>query len=95
MKNHRNVCNATLAGYAHFKGLAGQVQTGCPNTPVYKSSFCAIHKTVMAKPSQLTEPCNKTTTNNFKLQKEEAVGMIVNKRTTRNSTLYQVASYVA
>ena len=95
MKNHQNVCNATLAGYAHFKGLDGQVQTGCPNTPVYKSSFCEIHKPVMAKPLQLSNPCNETTTNNIKLQNEEAVGMIVNKRITRNSTLYQVVSYVA
>jgi len=93
MKNHRDVCNATLAGYAQFKGLDGQVQTGCPNIPVYKSSFCEVHKPVIAKPSQISDHCDETNVGNMKLHNKEAIGLIVSKRTTRNSTLYQVTLF--
>ena len=48
MKNHRNVCCATTAGYTEYKGLLGKVQTGCSNTPAYKSSYCDLHKPVIA-----------------------------------------------
>ena len=44
MKNHRDVCLATHAGYAEYHGLPDMVQTGCPNTPDYKSRFCSLHK---------------------------------------------------
>lgn len=46
MKNHRNVCYATHAGYAEYKGLPEFVCTGCPNSPAYKSQFCSLHKLV-------------------------------------------------
>ena len=35
MKNHRDVCLATNAGYTEYNGLP--VRTGCPNSPDYKS----------------------------------------------------------
>ena len=40
-KNHDNVCLAGNAGYAEY--IPGRVQTGCPNSPVYKTQFC-LHK---------------------------------------------------
>ena len=42
MKNSREVCFATDAGHTEFSGLAGMIQTGCPNTPAYKSRYCLI-----------------------------------------------------
>ena len=48
MKNHRDVCSATAAGYVEFKGLPGRVQSGCPNTPDYKSRYCLLHKPAVA-----------------------------------------------
>ena len=43
------MCLATNAGYADYKGLPGRVQTGCPNSPDYKSHFCQLHKPNVAK----------------------------------------------
>ena len=40
-KNHDDVCLAGNAGYAEY--IPGRVQTGCPNSPVYKTQFC-LHK---------------------------------------------------
>jgi len=76
MKNHRDVCSATNAGYVEYKGLPGRVRTGCPNTPSFKSSYCNEHKPTMAA-------CSDNT-------KEEPVGLILGKRITRSTTLYQV-----
>ena len=35
------MCLAGNAGYAEY--IPGRVQTGCPNSPVYKTQFC-LHK---------------------------------------------------
>lgn len=82
MKNHRYICYATNAGYIEYQGLPGRVRTGCPNTPGYKSLYCAIHKPVIAVP---TGGDNSDHTDNT-----EPVALIIGKRQTRTSTLYQV-----
>lgn len=76
MKNHRDVCLATHAGYTEYKGLPDAVRTGCPNTPSHKSRFCSLHKP--AAPSQTTAPTPPS-------------GVIIQKRVTRQGTLYEVA----
>ena len=38
MKNSREVCYATDAGYTQFSDLPGKIKTGCSNTPA-----CSIH----------------------------------------------------
>ena len=53
IKNHRDVCLATYAGYVEYKGLPGKVQTGCPNTPAHKSPYCSLHKPVIAVPQRI------------------------------------------
>jgi hypothetical protein len=40
MKNHRDVCCATNAGYSEYTGLPGRVRTGCPNTPGLHTVMC-------------------------------------------------------
>ncbi len=86
MKNHRYVCSATHAGYIAYNGLSGKARSGCQNTPAYKSSYCELHKPVLAMPQRIQpedEPGVIQIT---------SVGIIINKRKTRHSTLYQVLS---
>jgi len=80
MKNHRSVCFATAAGYTEYDGLMGKVQTGCQNTPTYKSCYCDLHKPIISV--QKGEDIGHT--------KEKPIGMIIAKKDTRNTTFYQV-----
>ena len=80
MKNNRSICLATHAGYAEYDGLPGTIQTGCPNTPAYKSRFCSLHKPTVAKSG--SENANSTCT------------FIVGKRTTRQSVTYEVCMHI-
>lgn len=89
MKNHRNVCFATNAGYVEFNGLPGRVRTGCPNSPSYASLYCSLHKPMLAVAHHGDadgNPINLT----GKSAEKEPVGLVVGKRETRASTLYQV-----
>ena len=76
MKNNREVCFAVDAGYVEFSGLPGRVRTGCPNSPGFKSRYCALHAPLAAIPHETPS--------------EERPGIIINKRVTRTSTAYQV-----
>ena len=78
MKNHRDVCSAKDAGFAEFEGLPGNIKTGCPNTPELKSRFCSKHS-----PTVVTQQCSDS-------QYEDQQGIIIAKKTTRQSTLYEV-----
>lgn len=80
MKNHRNVCCATTAGYTEYKGLPGKVQTGCSNTPAYKSSYCDLHKPVIAV-QKGDSGCTE----------EKPLGLIISKKETRKTIFYQVS----
>jgi len=80
MKNHRSVCCATAAGYTEYIGLQGKVQTGCPNTPAYRSPYCTVHKPVISVQKGGDVGCNK----------EKPVGLVIAKKETRNSMFYQV-----
>jgi hypothetical protein len=79
MKNHRNVCLATHAGYAEYDGLPESVVTGCPNSPAYKSHFCDVHKPMI--PTEASSSSDDS--------------MIIGKRVTRQGTSYEVWSAVA
>ena len=76
MKNNREVCLAIDAGYAEFSGLPGKVKTGCPNTPQFKSRYCHLH-------AGLTISVDEAPS-------EERPGIIISKRVTRSTILYQV-----
>ena len=88
-KNHTDVCFPTNAGYIEYKGLKGQVRSGCPNTPSFKSRYWTLHKPIVAIPqdAELEEnsadnPSSISATHG----QEDQVGL---KRNTRNSTFYQ------
>lgn len=89
MKNHRDVCFAANAGYVEYSGLPGRVRTGCPNTPEFKSRYCALHKPAVAIPQKLHVGEDASSTPSSVME-EDQVGMIIGKRETRNSVLYEV-----
>lgn len=89
MKNHRDVCSATEAGFITFHGLPGKVKTGCQLTPDLRSRYCSKHKPrVCVKPLDDAE-------DNSKADKEEDVAeMIIAEKVTRSATYYQVQLYL-
>ena len=91
MKNHRYVCCATHAGYAGFEGLHGRIRTGCPNTPAFKSSFCGFHAPTVAVHHDVGDDSITNEGTQLSLSLEgQPVGLLIDKRITRNSTLYKV-----
>lgn len=96
MKNNQEVCFATDVGHTEFSGLAGMIQTGCPNTPAYKSRYCALHSPMVTTPQnvQFAENGTPMTTNNSKETEARHVAIITQKRVTRKSTFYQVSAYM-
>ena len=96
MKNSREVCFATDAGHTEFSGLVGMIRTGCPNTPAYKSRYCVLHSPTATTPSnvQFLEDGNPVTTGHSKEPETRHAAIITRKRVTRQSTFYQVSSYI-
>ena len=94
MKNSREVCLATHAGYAKFSGLPGRVRTGCPNTPGHKSRYCSLHApcTVLPQDIQFSEDGSPITVDPTISSEERHVAIILSKRVTRNSKFYQFAT---
>ena len=92
MKNSREVCFATRAGYAEFNGLPGKFSTGCPNTPAYKSRYCTVHLpiTVAPKHIQFSEDGTASEPSEREIEERHAA-IITNKRVTRSSSFYKVS----
>ena len=94
MENHRAVCAATHAWYIVYKDNPGQVRSGCQNSPAFDSSFCTLHKPVLAMRQhvQLQHATSEGGELTLYINKaEEPVGIITNKRKTRISTIGQGA----
>ena len=93
MKNHCDVCLATKAGYAEYKGLPGRVQTVCPNSPDYQSQFCQLHKANVAKRQNIQvtdESCASEVPRESTTTCRDTVVFIIDKCVTHSSTPYQV-----
>ena len=43
LKNRRDVCSATGAGYVQYSSLHGAIKTGCQESPCATSKFCYYH----------------------------------------------------
>ena len=88
MKNHRDVCLATEAGYVEYLGLPGRVKTGCANTPDFKSRYCSLHKPTATvshpKDTDIASTSTQLTGNQ--------VGVILRKKSTRAQTFYHVCT---
>jgi len=82
MKNQRDVCAATEAGFVKFEGLPGAIKTGCKLSPGYQSRYCYHHA-----------PCVSTIQNEQSSHSEGVVKLITAQKQTCNGTYYQVTSY--
>ena len=85
MKNRRNVCAATEAGYLEYDGLEGKIKTGCPMTPLQTSRYCYHHATRASKP-EVQDKIQSTVT----IGEEGIVKVIMSKKETRGAVYYQV-----
>ena len=95
MKNNREVCYASSAGYAEFSGLAGKVSTGCPNTPAHKSRYCLLHSPITVTPQAIQfSDTDALATSVSREYDDRQVAIITSKRVTRNSTFYEVSSKI-
>ena len=88
MKNHRDVCKATEAGYTKFDGVPGQLKTGCQKTPDFKSRYCDLHK---PRVCILSEFDNIDGQQDQTKSTEGVIEMILEKKLTRNPTYYKVS----
>lgn len=79
LKNCRDVCAATEAGFIQYPSLSGSIKTGCQLSPLQTSSYCFYHAPRVSKRS---DPDGESV--------EGIVKVIVGKKTTRNATYYQV-----
>ena len=43
MKNRRDVCAASEAGFVEYEGLPGMIKTGCQLSPTNYSKYCFEH----------------------------------------------------
>lgn len=75
MKKYRDVCFAKEAGYVEYEGLPGKIGTGCSK-----------HNPTVVLPEQ--EGCSLDKA--VPVQSEEQQGIIIGKKTTRQSTVYEV-----
>ena len=82
MKNRRNVCAATEAGYLQYDGLEGNIKTGCPMTPLQTLRYCYHHVIRVSKP----DAEDKYTQSG----EEGIVKVIMSEKETRSGVYYQV-----
>ena len=80
MKNRRDVCAASEAGYTEYEGLPGAIKTGCQRSPGYQSKYCHEHSPRITSITSDEEA------------KPGVVGVISAKKQTRSGLYYQVNS---
>ena len=88
MKNRRDICAATEAGFIEYEGLPGTIKTGCQSSPLQTSKYCYYHAPRMSQCDP--EEDQGTTTTSSTIQ-EGIVKCIMGKKITRNNTYYQVS----
>ena len=81
MKNRRDVCAASEAGYIHYEGLPMFIKTGCQQSPGYSSKYCFEHAPRIAMSEE-------SGANNAGY--EGVVKIITAKKETRSGIYYQV-----
>ena len=83
MKNRRDVCAASEAGFTTYEGLPGVIKTGCQLSPGYHSKYCYEHAPRIS---------SRTVGEDQALEcgEEGIVRLITAKKQTRSETYYQV-----
>ena len=104
MKNHRDVCYAKDAGFIQFAGLTESIKTGCPDTPDYKSQYCAQHKPQavdLLSSDEVDEDLGSLAGPALRFhQTKQHLGnpiaeVILGKKTTRKQTYYEVTILIS
>ena len=92
MKNHRDVCLAREAGFAEFSGLPGKLKTGCPNTPSPNCRYCPSHTPTAFTPEGDISSGTLQYSQHRQLHQSRMNNLhsLVQKKTTRQNTFYQV-----
>ena len=85
MKNRRNVCAASEAGYIQYEGLPTMIKNGCQLSPGYASKYCFHHAPRIA--------INKETSTSWS-DHEGVVKLITAKKETRSGLYYQVCKNI-
>ena len=86
MKNRRNVCAATEAGYIQYNSLPeANIKSGCQLSPLQTSNYCYYHAPRMS----LSKPESSSATDTTE---EGIVKCIMGKKFTRQKTYYQVCT---
>ena len=80
-KNNRPECAAEEAGFVEYKGLPGSVKTECMETPLQQSRFCTYHRPRVVHSKDQPDP-------------DKVVETLLTKKKTRNSTFYEVHTYL-
>ena len=88
MKNRRDICAASEAGYVEYKSLPGTIKTGCQLSPLRTSKYCFNHAPRVSK--VCVQDSTSTSTSADSAVEEGIVKVLLAKKVTRSSTLYQV-----
>lgn len=88
MKNRRNICAATEAGYAEYAHLPGSIKTGCQLSPLASSKYCYYHAPRASSGLYLQEP--ELSSSAEPSTNEGIFKFIIGKKSTRNQVYYQV-----
>ena len=86
MKNRRNICVATEAGFLEYEGLPGSITTGCQLSPLVDSQYCYYHSPRFTSIGEGTASASPVMSSTNKLETD----IITGKRETRKGTYYQV-----
>ena len=78
LKNRRDVCGASEAGFMEYEGLPGFVNSGCQLSPLGKSKYCYRHAPRICLRDIEGSPS------------DGVVKLITAKKETRNGIYYQV-----
>lgn len=93
MKNRRDVCAASEAGFIQYPSLPGAIKTGCQVSPLRSSKYCFHHAPRISKRSLDCNPETEAIASpSTSHQEEGVVKFITGKKITRRSTYYQVCS---
>jgi hypothetical protein len=81
MKNRRDVCAASEAGFVEYEGLPGMIKTGCQLSPANSSKYCYEHAPRISRRTQdqLSDS-----------GEEGVIRLITAKKETRGDVYYQV-----
>jgi hypothetical protein len=81
-KNRRDIC---AAGYIEYKSLPGTIKTGCQLSPMRTSQYHAPRVSKVC-----AQDCTSTSESTGSANDEGIVKVVLAKKVTRNTTLYQV-----